>query len=163
MKKHTTVWESTNIMVGDIWGASFNSSGGIFSFCWLLKDFPTKGTGKVFCWINMPLHNKNNTRQSNTTPTGLSAELVMIQSPRLGQHSCAGTAVPARRGKTMFRVAQVRKWLNNVWEEMTWRPEDLDLFPALGYGQEHLQQKTFNEVGNRSRPRCFSLLLLARV
>lgn len=67
----------------------------------------------------MPLYNKNNTRQFNTTHTALSAELLMIQTAKLGQHSCAGAAVPPRRGKTLFRVAQVRKWLKNMWEEMT--------------------------------------------
>lgn len=147
------VWESTNIMVEDFWPASLNSFGGIFSLCWLLKDFPTKVSRKVFCWINMPLYNKNNTRQFNTTHTALSAELLMIQTAKLGQHSCAGATVPPRRGKTLFRVAQVRKWLKNMWEEMTWRLEDVDWFPALRSGQEHFQQKTFNEVGNRSRPR----------
>lgn len=147
------VWESTNIMVEDFWAAPLNSSRGIFSFWWLLEDLPTKGTSKVFCWINMQLHNKNNTRQFNTTHTGPSAELVMIQTAKLGQHSCAGAAVPPRRGKTMFRVAQIRKWLNSLWEEMIWRLEDLDWSPAVRHGQEHFQQKTFNEVANKSTPR----------
>lgn len=106
MKKH--------LMMEDFWAASLNSSSGILSFCWLLKDFPSKGTSKVFCWINMILHNKNNTRQFHTTHTGLSAELVMIQTAKVRQHSCAGAAVPLRRGKTMFRVAQVKKWSNSV-------------------------------------------------
>lgn len=40
MKKH--------FMMEDFWAASLNSSSGILSFCWLLKDFPSKGTARCF-------------------------------------------------------------------------------------------------------------------
>lgn len=95
----------------------------------------------------MLLHNKNNTKQFNTTHTGLSAELAMIQTATLGQHSCAGAAVPPRRGKTMFRVAGQ--------EVVKQRVGGYDLKTGgcglvLRCGQEHFQQKAFNEVETRA-------------
>lgn len=54
-----------------------------------------------------------------------------------------------REGKNKFKAAQVQKKLKHVWEEMALRLEDMVV--ALGCG--HLEQKPFNVVGGRSRPR----------